>query len=150
MGNKPTIRTRELREPLYELSIGGDGKYCRLMAEVYDNHGSRRIVSGRYPVTNFWRLGSLETMWRTWRGDFPKEGLEKLIIGVEQEWEWSDTQGKPFFVNGFLFTRMTGKSKIETVPVIVADGRRVDSWETGYESPVEFFQVEVDTKHRLK
>ena len=41
-----------------------------------------------------------------------------------------------------------GKARTETFPVEVGGGT-VNSWETYYESPVEFFQVDVDLENRL-
>lgn len=151
------IKTKELREPIYELEIGGRGKYCALFAEVYSNNGNRDIASGKYLVTEFWRLGSLKKIRRDEKGYFEDNDLEKLIVEVEKEWPGSDTQGKPFFVNAFMFTRMTGRSKIETYPlkeadgsIEVVDGKQINTWITWHESPIEFYQIEVDKKKRIK
>ena len=141
------IRARTLTEPVYELSISGNEKYCLLMAEVYATYGGS-IKSGRYFVTEFWRLGHQKTMRRDERGYFEKKDLERLMAEVEKGYGPRDVEGKPFFINAFLFTRMTGRSKTETFPIEVARGQ-VNSWETYHESPVEFYQIEVDPESRM-
>lgn len=141
-------RTKELHEMVYELKIRGRGKYTWLTAEAYDAQDSE-IPPGIYPVTQFWRLGPLMTMWRDERGGFEKSEIEKLILQVEEEWKGYDTKGKPFFVNGFMFTRRTGKTKVETYNIKI-NGQEQKTWETWHESPVEFYQVEVDLSRRLK
>lgn len=141
------IRSEERKEPIYKLSISGPEKYAMLTAKVYASNGSK-IVEGRYPITNFTYLGSQQIIWRDERGYYEKKDLYKLIKEIEKYEAVMDTSGKPFFINGFLFTRRTGKTKVETFPVKLSGGT-FDSWETYYEQPVEFFQIDVDLENRL-
>lgn len=140
-------RAQERKEPIYKLSISGPEKPAMFTAEVYDSNGSG-IVEGRYPITNFTYLGSQQIIWRDERGYYEQKDLYKLIRKIEEHEAFMDTSGKPFFINGFLFTRRTGRTKVETFPVEVSDGT-VNSWETYYEQPVEFFQIDIDLENRL-
>ncbi|GEM_PF-3514523 len=142
MSEKSIIRAKELREPLYELSLSDGRDSCitssctLLTAKVYDTHGNSNITYGRYLVTNFWEAGLQKIMWKDERGLFSTEKLEELILEVEQDWEGNDLDGKPLFVNGFMFTRRTRRRGYDNCM----------QYGTLYECPVEFFQIEVDTR----
>lgn len=126
-------RAKQFGEPIYELGHHKVGKYLTLVGEVYTNWGNQQIQVGTYPVTTFTYLGFQRIIPADERGYFESEDLEKIIREVDAEFPRYDLDGKPFFVNAFLLTRWTGRM------------------ENGHiRRPIEFFQVEVDKKKKLR
>lgn len=138
MGEQTTTRAKKREEPIYEIKVNPNSKYCELIAEVRYDCGHADIGSGRYRITDLTYLGHQKILWRNERGYIEREELEKLISEVEEGLSQEDIHGQPFFVNGFMFTRRTGMRRYDK-----------DKRDTLFECPIEFSQVEVDLKSRL-